>query len=141
MIEIDMTMPIQIANILILIVIMNIVLYRPVRKILEERQKKIASLNKDVETFDRNARLRLEDFDQKINEARNKAKAEFDGLRSAAQASGAEIVGKIRKEVEAAKAEQLKEIESQFAAAQKELQGQVESFAGDMASKVLGRAV
>jgi len=141
MIDIDITMPIQIANILFLIVIMNIVLYRPVRKILEERQSKIASLNKDIETFNKNAKLRLEDFEQKIREARQSAKTEFDALRTDGQTAASEVVGKIRKEMEATKGEQMKEIQSQFAAAQQALKGQVETFANEMASKVLGRAL
>ncbi len=141
MIDIDITMPIQIVNILILIVIMNIVLYKPIRTILEEREKKVEGLENDVTNFNKNARMRLEEFDQKIKEARNKAKSEYDALRTAAQATGAEKLGEIRKEADAAKAEQMKGIEAQFASAQQELKGQVEGFANDMASKVLGRAL
>ena len=141
MIDIDITMPIQIANILLLIVIMNIVLYRPVRRILEERQTKIASLNKDIETFNKNAQLRLEDFDRKLGEARIKAKGEFEALRGQGQSTAGDEVAKVRKEVEASKAEQLKVINTQFATAQQELKGQVETFAKEMASKVLGREV
>lgn len=141
MIDIDITMPIQILNILFLIVVMNIVLYRPVRKILDERQNKITTLSKDIETFDKNAKLRLEDFEQKLSEARSKAKAQFEGLRSEAQASGNEVIGNVRKEAEATKAEQFKELDAQFAAAQTELKGQIDTFAGEMASKVLGRAL
>lgn len=141
MIDIDVTMPIQILNILFLIVVMNIVLYRPVRKILEERQNKITTLNKDIETFNKNAKLRLEDFDRKLSETRAKAKAEFEGLRSEAQASGSEVIAKVRKEAEDTKAGQFKELDAQFAAAQAELKGQIDTFANEMASKVLGRAL
>ena len=128
MIDIDITMPIQIMNILFLIVVMNIVLYRPVRKILEERKSKITTLNKDIETFNKNAKLRLEDFDQKLSEARTKAKAEFEGLRSEAQESGNEVLANVRKEAEATKADQFKELKAQFTAAQTELKGQVDTF-------------
>lgn len=141
MIDIDITMPIQIANILFLIVIMNIVLYRPVRKILEERQTKIASLSKDIETFNKNANLRLEDFEQKIRDARKTAKADFDALRADGQSAASEVIAKIRKEMEVTKGEQMKEIQSQFAAAQQTLKGQIGTFADEMASKVLGRAL
>lgn len=141
MIDIDITMPIQIVNILILIVIMNAVLYRPIRTILEERDKKLASMEKDVETFNRNAELRLEEFEQKLRNARAKAKAEMDSVRAAAQAAGAETLAKVRKDVDAAKAEQLAQIEAQFKSARDSLQGQVEGFATEMASKVMGRAL
>lgn len=141
MITIDLTMPIQIINILLLIVILNAVLFRPVRTIIIERQKKISGLDGDVVNFNKNAKLRLDEFDQKIKEARSKAKAEFDAARGAAQAASAEKLTTLRKEMETAKADQLKQIQQQFAAAQTELKGQINSFATEMASKVLGRAL
>ena len=141
MITIDLTMLIEIANILILIVIMNAVLYKPIRTILEERQKKVAALDKDIDTFNKNAKLRLEEFDQKIMGARTKAKAEMDGMKSAANAESNEKLAKVRKEVEAEKSGQLSKILEQVASAEKELKGQVAGFASDMASKILGRAL
>ena len=141
MIDIDLTMPIQIINILLLIVILNAVLYRPVRNVLLERQKKIGGLDGDIANFNKNAKLRLDEFDQKIREARAKGKAEYDAARGAAQAASGEKLAALRKEVEAAKAEQLQQIQQQFAAAQAALKGQIDTFAIEMASKVLGRAL
>ena len=141
MITIDLTMPIQIINMLLLIVILNAVLYRPVRAILLERQQKIGGLDADIANFNKNAKLRLDEFDQKVKTARVKAKAEFDAARGAALAASGEKLGALRKEVEAGKAEQLKLIQQQFAAAQTELKGQIDIFATEMASKVLGRAL
>ena len=141
MITIDLTMPIQIANILILIVIMNIVLYRPIRTILAEREKRISGLEKDVDEFNKNAKLRLEEFDAKLNDARNKAKAELDGARSEAQGAGAEKLAGIRAEVDGKKAESLAQIQDQIAKAGEELKSQVAGFASEMAAKIMGRAV
>jgi len=141
MITIDLTMPFQIANILILIVIMNIVLYRPIRTILAEREKRISGLEKDVDEFNKNARLRLEEFDAKLNDARGRAKAELDTARGEAQSVGAEKLAGIRKEVDGKKAESLAQIQEQISKAGDELKGQVEGFASEMAGKVLGRAL
>ncbi|MFZ5763421.1 MAG: hypothetical protein ACOY8P_10905 [Thermodesulfobacteriota bacterium] len=141
MIDIDITMPIQIINMLLLIVILNAVLYRPIRTILIERRKKIGSLDGDIANFNKNAKLRLDEFDQKIREARAKGKAEYDAARGAAQSASGEKLAALRKEVEAAKAEQLQQIQQQFAAAQTALKGQIDTFATEMASKVLGRAL
>ena len=141
MITIDLTMPIQIANILILIVIMNIVLYKPIRTILIEREKRISGLEKDVEEFDKNAKLRLEEFDNKLNDARGKAKNELDNVRGEAQAAGAEKLAEIRKEADGKKAESLAQIQSQINTASDELKGQVDGFASEMAAKILGRAL
>jgi len=141
MITIDLTMPIQIANILILIVIMNIVLYRPIRTILAERDKRINGLEKDVDEFNKNAKLRLEEFDAKLNGARSQAKTELDNVRGDAQAAGAEKMAAIRKEVDDKKAESLTQIHDQITKAGEELKGQVEGFATEMAAKIMGRAL
>jgi F-type H+-transporting ATPase subunit b len=141
MITVDITMPIHILNILFLIVVLNAVLYRPVRRILAERKQKITDLNSDVDTFNKNAKLRGEQFDQKFREARRKAKAEFDSARNEAQAAGAEKLQQIRTESDKAKAAQLTTVASEVKAAEQTLKGQVESFATEMAGKVLGRAL
>jgi F-type H+-transporting ATPase subunit b len=141
MITIDITMVIQIVNILVLIVIMNAVLYRPVRTILEQREKKLADLQREIDTYTKNAKLREEEFNQKILEARGKAKAEMEALREEAQKAGAGKVAEVRKEMDAQKSEQISQIESQFASVRQELQGQIEGFAREMAGKVMGRAL
>jgi F-type H+-transporting ATPase subunit b len=141
MITVDITMPIHILNILFLIVVLNAVLYRPVRRILAERKQKITDLNNDVDTFNKNAKLRGEQFDQKFREARRKAKAEFDSARNEAQAAGAETLQQIKTESDKAKAAQLGTVASEVKAAEQTLKGQVEGFATEMAGKVLGRAL
>ncbi|NTV12394.1 MAG: ATP synthase F0 subunit B [Desulfobulbaceae bacterium] len=141
MIEIDLTMPFQIAFILIMIVIMNIVLYKPIRAILSEREKRIGGLEKDVDEFHKNAKLRLEEFDEKLNGARSRAKAELDRVRAETQAIGNEKVAELRKEVEAHKAENQSLIQVEFAKANRELQAQVDGFAREIAGKIIGRTV
>jgi F-type H+-transporting ATPase subunit b len=141
MITIDLTMPIQIINILILIVIMNIVLYRPIRTILAERNKRISGLEKDVEEFNKNARLRLEEFEAKLNAARSRAKAELDTVRGEAQAGGAEKLAAIRQEADGKKTAGLAEIQAQMGQAGQELKGQVAEFAAAMATKIMGRTI
>ncbi len=141
MITLDMTLPIQILNIMILMMVLNAILYRPVRKILAQRKEKLESLATDVENYKKNAQLRGEEFDTKLNDARRKAKAEFDEARASAQAVGNEKLAEIRAEADKAKAEQLSTVGSEFAAAQKELTGKLDDFATDMAGKILGRAV
>ena len=141
MITVDITMPIHILNILFLIVVLNAVLYRPVRRILAERKQKIADLNNEVETFNKNAKLRAEEFDSKFRDARRKAKAEFDAARNEAQTAGADTVQRIRSEADKAKAAQMSTIAAEIKAADQALKGQVEVFATEMAGKVLGRAL
>ncbi|OKY73833.1 MAG: hypothetical protein BM485_16285 [Desulfobulbaceae bacterium DB1] len=141
MITVDITMPIHILNILVLIVVLNAVLYRPVRKILAERKVKIANLNSDIDEFHKNAALRAEQFDQKLNDARRKAKQEFDTARNEAQAVGTETLQKIREASDKAKTDQLRTVAADVQAAEQALKGQIGGFATEMAGKILGRAL
>ncbi len=141
MITIDMTLPMQIINILILMMVLNVILYRPIRTMLAARKEKLAGLATDVQNYKKNAQLRVDEFDTKMNDARRKAKAEFDGARAVATAAGNEKLAEIRGEADKAKAEQLSIVASEFTAARKELTGQVDDFAKAMAGKILGRAV
>lgn len=141
MITIDLTMFIQIVNMLLLIVVLNAVLYKPIRSILEERQKKIGGLDEGIDQFKKNTVLRLDEFAQKMKDARIRAKKEYEAAKNAALAESTEKLTGIRKEIDAQKAGQLVEIEKEFAAARSALQGQVAGFASEMAGKVLGRAL
>ena len=141
MIEIDITMLIQIINILVLIAVMNAVLYRPVRTILSKRQEKLDTLKKDIETFAENTKLRQEEIDGKLRDARDKAKEQLDSSKNEGQAAGNEKLTAVRQEVTASKTAQLEEIQKQFNEAREQLKGQVDGFASEMAGKILGRSV
>ena len=141
MITIDTTMVIQILNILILIVVLNAVLYKPVRTILAKRKEKLAELSNEIDTFKKNAELRQEEINRKLADARNRAKEELDKAKSGAQAVSAENLTAVRQETTAEKNSQLEEIQKQFVDVQQQLQGQIDSFAADMATKILGRPV
>ena len=141
MITIDITVLIQIINILILIVVLNAVLYKPVRTVLAKRKEKLGELANSIENFKKNAELRREEISRKLNEARIKAKEEIEKARSAAQTSTAESLAQVRQEALANKTAQLDEIKKQFTDAQQQLSGQIDSFASDMAAKILGRSI
>jgi F-type H+-transporting ATPase subunit b len=141
MITIDITVVIQIINILILIVVMNAMLYKPVRTVLAKRKEKLAELANSIETFTKNAELRKEEIARKLNEARSKAKEEIEKARGAAQDATAESLAEVRQEALANKTVQLGEIQKQFVDAQQQLSGEIDSFASDMAAKILGRSI
>ena len=69
MITLDITLFIHIVNMIVLMVVLNAVLYKPVQSILLKRREKIESLHKDVEQFEQNARHRQEEVDKKMREA------------------------------------------------------------------------
>lgn len=141
MISIDVTLLMHIINMIVLMLVLNAILYKPVLGILEKRAQRIESLNGDVAQFEQNARQRQAELDQKMREASSKAKKALDGARFQAQAAGAEKLAVIRKESDSVKEKQLTELRSQIEVARKELQGNAAGFAQAMAGKILGRSL
>lgn len=141
MITIDITLVIHIINMIVLMVVLNAILYKPVLGILEQRKGKVDSLNNDVEQFEENARHRQAEVDKKMHEASMRAKKALDGARSSAQAAGAEKLAAIREQVDGEKEKQLNELRTQIDTARKELHDNVDGFAQEMAGKILGRSL
>ncbi len=141
MISIDITMVMHIINMVVLMLVLNAILYKPVLGILERRAQRVESLNNEVAQFEQDARQRQDELNKKMREASNKAKKALDGARDQAQAAGAEKLAVIRKESDSVKEKQLVDLRSQVEAARKELQGDTVGFAQAMAGKILGRSL
>jgi F-type H+-transporting ATPase subunit b len=141
MVTLDITMVIQMVNIVVLMFLLNGVLYKPIKKILRERSEKMQGMQNDVAKFEQNARLRQEEVDAKMSRASGKAKAALDAARAEAQAAGDEKMASIKAEVDEFKDKQLAQINTQIGEARDGLKANLEGFASDMASKILGRAL
>jgi F-type H+-transporting ATPase subunit b len=141
MVTVDITMVIQMINMVVLMFLLNGVLYKPVKKILKERSEKMQGMQNDVAKFEENARLCQEEVDAKMSKASGKAKAALDAARAEAQAAGDEKMASIKAEVDQFKEKQLADINTQIDTAQTELKANLDGFATDMASKILGRAL
>lgn len=141
MITMDITLVIQIVNMVVLMFLLNAVLYKPVKKILRERSEKLQGMQEDISDFEKKVVARQNEVDAKMSKASGKAKAALDNARAGAQAAGDEKLAAIKAEADTGKGEKIAEIRSQVAGARKELQDGLEGFATDMAGKILGRSL
>ena len=141
MITMDITLVIQIVNMVVLMFLLNKVLYRPVRKILAERFEKLRGMRSEISKFEKNASLRQRDVDAKMTEASGKAKVALDSARADAQAAGDTKLAAIKAEADSVKEKQLAEVKTQIEGARAGLQAELSVFATDMAGKILGRSL
>jgi len=141
MINIDGSLFIQIANFLVLIWILNIVVYRPIRKILLERNERISGLEKGIETRLKDAQEKDEEFSHGIREARAQGVQEKDALLDEAAAEEKQIIAKINEKAQADLAEVRAQIEKDIDEVRSALQLQVDDFARAIGQKILGRTV
>jgi F-type H+-transporting ATPase subunit b len=140
MVEINWTLFPQIANFLILIIALNIVCYKPIRKILLERRAKVEGLAKGIESATSESDDKDKAFGIGLREARTRGQKEKEALLQAAGEEEQVIVGKImdkaREDLATVKAQIAKETDEVKAALEKE----VDTFADAITQKILGRA-
>jgi F-type H+-transporting ATPase subunit b len=141
MINIDGSLFIQIANFLVLIWLLNIVVYRPIRKILIERKEKIKGLEEGIEGRLKDAQEKDEEFSKGIREARARGMEEKEALLQEAAAEEKQIIAKINEKAQAEMADVRAKIAADIDAVRSSLQGQVDDFASAIGQKILGRTV
>ena len=141
MIDIDVSIVVEIVSILAMMALLNVILYKPVRKLLLQREAKISGLQEDIGRFEKNAQQLLDDYDTKLAVARKKGASEKETIKNEGRTEEQRLLSESTKEAEAKKDELLKQVSAEFEAAKKELQAKSEVFAADIAQKLLGRAV
>jgi len=131
----------QAANFIILVFILNIVLYRPIRKVLIQRKEKIEGLEQNIENASGDLTEKEATYASGIREARKKGLQEKDALINAATEEEKAIIDKINAEalaeLNAVKDKVAKEVD----VARDALLKEVDSFANEIGAKILGRAV
>lgn len=137
----DWTLFVQIANFLLIVWVLNIVLFKPIRNILIQRKEKITSLEQNVETSDNEAKGKNEAFDLGIRDARAKGLSEKNALLNEAADEEREIVDKINQKAQADLAVVREKIAKDVEVVRASLQKEIDTFANAIGEKILGRAV
>ena len=137
----DISLFVQIFNFIFLILVLNYILYKPIRKILAQRKEKIAGLEHKIETLDTDARERDEAYAEGIKDARVKGFKEKEALVNAASEEEKAIIEKINQKAQAELAEMREKIAKDAETARAALQKEIDGFANAIGEKILGRAV
>jgi len=137
----DWTLFVQIANFLVIVWVLNIILFRPIRNILIQRKEKITSLEQNIETSDKEATEKNEAFDSGIRDARAKGLNEKNALLQEAADQEREIIDKINQKAQADLAEVREKIAKDVEAVRASLQKEIDTFASAIGQKILGRAL
>ncbi len=139
MVDINWTVSIQIINFLVLIFVLNMVLYKPIRKILKERKAKVEGLSQGIQSATQQAEEKDHAFDQGLRDARTRGQREKETMLQEAAREEREIVGKImdqaREDLTAVKSKIGKDVDAVKAA----LERDVDAFADAITQKILGR--
>ena len=137
----DWTVLIQIVNFLFLIFMMNILLFKPIRKMLLERKAKINGLEDSIDSTQKEAVSQDEAFATGLKEARGKGLKEKEALLQEASDEEQAIIDKINEKAQADLAEVRGKIAADTDAVKTKLLQEVDGFADIISEKILGRAV
>jgi F-type H+-transporting ATPase subunit b len=141
MIDINISLLWQLANFLVLLIALNFILFKPIRKIMLEREQGISSALGDAKAAQERMQSILTHYNASLAEAKQKAATTYNtfyqqgldaqrDMITAERAKAAELLDKARKEIASASA-----------AARADLKKDAERLSQDITSKLLGRAV
>jgi len=141
MITLDASLWAQVIGILILIAILDSFLYKPMRRMLQERASKMNSIREEAERYERNAEQLLESFNAKQAKARSEGIQKREELKAQAREEEKALIEESTKEALEEKNTLLSQLSTQIETARNELKAQAEAFAMEIAQKLLGRAL
>ena len=140
MIDLNATFFVQLVNFLLILILLNVILIGPIRRMLKKRAEFDAAQMGEIENFAGTADTKLQDYEKALDAARQQATAGRLEMKAEGQAkektlleaAAAEATGQIQ----AARAE----IAAQTATAKKALGAGVEGLASKAVAKVLSGA-
>jgi F-type H+-transporting ATPase subunit b len=141
MINPDITLIIQMVNFLILLFILNLILFRPIRNIIKERNQIIQNFNSDITSLTDEAQDSMERFEQKVLEAKKEGMAQVNKMKGEGGQAEEELIAATNTEVQAKIEEARKKVASDIQEARNQLQTQVQAFSVAVTEKVLGRSI
>jgi F-type H+-transporting ATPase subunit b len=140
MIDLDYTFFVQLVNFMVILTVLNLILYRPIRGIIKKRAEVMSQKLGSIEDFAAKAEAKLESYKVALSGAR----VEAQQLRVALKAEGVAVESSVLAEAGAEAAEKVaaarKEIDGQKQTALKALRQEVATYAKNVANKVLSKA-
>jgi F-type H+-transporting ATPase subunit b len=140
MVSIDGSLFIQIVNFIFLIFVLNIILYKPIRKVLIQRKEKITGLEQRIDMVGKDIKEKDGAFSMGIKEAKAKGLTEKGVLLQQAADEESEVIEKINKKAQADLAEIRTKIAKDVESVGESLRQELDSFANAIGQKILGRA-
>jgi len=140
MVNLDGSILLQIANFILLVWILNLVLYKPIRKILKERADKVAGSQSQIDGALQQVQAKEDAYAEGLRQARVSGQKEKEALMQTAAEEEKAIIDAINEsaqlELKAAK----EKIAQEMGAVKSSLEAEIDAFADAIGKKILGRA-
>ena len=125
--------------VLVLTFILNRTLFRPLGKILEERERRISGARIEAEEIRQASQQKGLEFDKRLREARREADQQVAQVKNAALGEKTQVVTRQRSETEQMLAAAKTEIRTKVEEARLKLEAQTQHLAARIATRILNR--
>jgi len=139
MIDIDWTLFAQIINFLLLVFLLNVVLFRPIRNAIKNRQAKLLAQEAEFNLLMDQGRSLEDEIKEKLAAARREGAGARETLKQEGAQAEASLLEEVKRQVEVEWATVETKIKADVAKARKSLHKQAQTFAQLLATKILGR--
>ena len=141
MIDINISLLYQLINFLVLLIVLNFILFKPIRQVMLEREQNISSAFGDSKAAQDRMQSLLEQYNASLAEAKQKSATAYTTLYQQGLDAQRETIASERAKAGEALDKARAEVAGASAAAQADLKKEAERLSQDIASKLLGRAV
>ena len=139
MIDIDWTLGALLINFLVLVFLLNVVLFRPIRKALKERQARLDAQTADISLMETQGQGLDSEIKDKLAAARREGAGARESLKEEGVAAETSLLAEVKREADLEWSRVEQKIKDDMARAREALKAQAQSFAQLLASKILGR--
>lgn len=140
MVSVDGSLLIQIINFLFLLFVLNLILFKPIRKILLERKEKIQGLEQGILSLQTRAVDQDQAYKDGLKKARTAGLKEKETFVEQASQEEKEIIDRINKTAQSNLAKIRTQVAEETEKARVALEAEVEQFSKIIGEKILGRA-
>ncbi|OQY59576.1 MAG: hypothetical protein B6245_05955 [Desulfobacteraceae bacterium 4572_88] len=139
LITINETLFVQLISFLLFMVIMNRVMFRPLRKIINERESYIETLRSEISDAEEQLNVITHQLKNEESAIRERAFAFKEELSEVGNQQANEVFGKAGEEIDALKEKTRKEIELQISEARKYIRTESQILSVSIMEKILDR--
>jgi len=140
-IELNYAFFVQIINFGILVLILNVFLYKPLRKVLAERRQVIDSAREKAASVDLEVQEKMALYEARLRDAKTEAGNRRSEALKQAQAEETAVLEKARKQAADSMAAIRDKVAREAGDARTLLKQQAEALSSDICEKILGRSL
>lgn len=137
----DYTLLIQMIIFVSLIFILNILLYKPILSIIDQRKKQLEESENEIRLFNESVEKRVAEYEEKLKQAKLKASEQKKEIIQEGANQAKNIVDVVRNEIPAIAKEFQQKMDMEVQKAKAVLDGRSKGLSLEIAQKILGRPV